>query len=235
MFVSPVGSHDPPSSLRATYHLHHTNHPSSSPVTPSRLPLHPLPANTRGYSQQPAQTTARMLGVHPLGIDNQTRAIATARALPHSYTHSGQRLVVTPPAQTGQSVRAPTPAARFQLHGIQPPVRLRFPLPAAFLQEHPVPDDEDLLGVPRPAAIKRDRSSQASKNPWDYLTYTEEIMWSDGYNDKENLAAAVSLTDRGTIRRRFNDSERDALETLYIVRRNPSKFDRQRLGAWLGV
>ena len=95
-----------------------------------------------------------------------------------------------------------------KLAGLKGPARYPGDLPDCFVRQDPVPagDSENDDDDPKKA------KGAPSQNPWDYVKKTKK---------KE--------------RRRFTRKELEAIETLWWVERAPNKYQRQRIGAWLGV
>jgi hypothetical protein len=69
------------------------------------------------------------------------------------------------------------------------------------------------------------RQGAASCNPWDYLIG----------NGALGVAAEVGEDGKSKARRRFTKKELEALEVLWSLHKNPTKYQRQRLGAWIGA
>jgi hypothetical protein len=69
----------------------------------------------------------------------------------------------------------------------------------------------------------RQRHGAVSCNPWDYLLAepVEPPKMGEEY--------------KGKARRRFTKKELEALEVLWSITKSPTKYERQRLGSWLGV
>ncbi|WVQ82085.1 hypothetical protein IAT38_004213 [Cryptococcus sp. DSM 104549] len=148
----------------------------------------------------------------------------------------------------GQGMEPPAASSHARLPnlaGIQPPAS--FPLagyPDTYLRCEPVPsedaDSEQALNqanryhaVNPTSSGKKTRGSGApSVNPWDYLVgdaYEAALFAHNLINQMDGLAAG------GKLRRRFTKRELEALEVLWSIAKSPSKYERQRLGSWLGV
>ena len=109
------------------------------------------------------------------------------------------------------------PGINFSLAGIQAPSDFPGPYPVAYLRQGPVPTDEredaaQDKDIESSELKKSNRQGASSRNPWDYMQDAK---------DKQ--------------RRRFQRKELEALEVLWSIAQSPSKYQRQRLGGWLGV
>lgn len=69
----------------------------------------------------------------------------------------------------------------------------------------------------------RQRHGAVSCNPWDYQLVESSEQSKNGEEFK------------GKARRRFTKKELEALEVLWSITKSPTKYERQRLGSWLGV
>ncbi|EIW70482.1 hypothetical protein TREMEDRAFT_60986 [Tremella mesenterica DSM 1558] len=96
-----------------------------------------------------------------------------------------------------------------KLYGLQPPVVYPGTYPEDFIR-HSSGVYEKIKGPEE--KVKR------SLNPWDY---TDESEGTEGVQRKP--------------RRAFSESELEFLEVLWTISSFPNKYDRQRVGAWLGV
>jgi hypothetical protein len=71
------------------------------------------------------------------------------------------------------------------------------------------------------------RSGQPSVNPWDYLydpTATPTPAKKKGKTPEDNKH-----------RQNFRHWQIEIMEVLFGIQPTPSRFEKQRLGAWLGV
>lgn len=76
------------------------------------------------------------------------------------------------------------------------------------------------------------KQGKSSCNPWDYLSA------DDVNNGEEEIGTGPALGGGGKkskMRRRFRKLELEALEVLWTWAKLPNMYQRQRLGAWLGV
>ena len=113
-------------------------------------------------------------------------------------------------------------ASPIKLAGIQPPAPFIGPYPMGYMNKDPVPSEENDAGDNDASDLKRSsRQGAASCNPWDYASGEEATR------DVEDA--------RSKVRRRFTKRELEALEVLWSITKSPTKYQRQRLGAWLGV
>ena len=110
------------------------------------------------------------------------------------------------------------------LVGIRPPARFPGPYPASFTNRLPVQSKKNDLEENSTGGSKtpNKQNGSASLNPWDYVP-AEIGLTKDGGPMKAKS------------RRRFNKRELEVLEVLWSLGKSPSKYQRQRLGAWFGV
>ncbi|WVQ73985.1 hypothetical protein IAR50_003566 [Cryptococcus sp. DSM 104548] len=129
-----------------------------------------------------------------------------------------------------------------ELSGIQPPAT--FPMtdyPYGYTRQDPVPpedgDEPNNRYAYEMGSSSRKKAGAPSCNPWDYLVgdHVPELL-------DNNLVARSGVVRYGVeakhgckVRRRFTKRELEALEVLWSIAKSPSKYERQRLGAWLGV
>lgn len=189
------------------------------PLGPASLVLIPTPTRSQAY----AMNTSPLF--HHRSNDEMTPLIhRNASAKP------GHSPSPTPPSMTTQPSPSPhTPSTAssgasvpIKLAGIQPPAPFIGPYPVAYLNKDPVPSDHNDAGDNDASDLRRSsRQGAASCNPWDYVM-TDETS-KDGEESK------------GKVRRRFKKRELEALEVLWSISKSPTKYQRQRLGAWLGV
>ncbi|WVO15975.1 hypothetical protein L204_103640 [Cryptococcus depauperatus] len=126
-----------------------------------------------------------------------------------------------------------------ELAGIQPPPN--FPLseyPAAYIRQDSVPmEDNEEHPMGRQAidgSLKRSRQSAPSCNPWDYLV-ADAVPESQLHYLQSKAGYGPDANHGCKVRRRFTKRELESLEVLWSISKSPSKYERQRLGAWLGV
>lgn len=143
--------------------------------------------------------------------------------------HHGHVKPLYSPSPTSSSMPSLSPvtpsgasdASPIKLAGIQPPAPFIGPYPIGYINKEPVPA-EDNYGRDDPSDLRRpNRQGASSCNPWDYVAAARE--GEDGEEGK------------GKVRRRFTKRELEALEVLWSISKSPTKYQRQRLGAWLGV
>ena len=115
-------------------------------------------------------------------------------------------IMATPLSDDGSDDLAVSPELEVRLAGLKPPARYPGPLPDSFTRQDPVPGDDD------DEEDEKKAKGAPSQNPWDYMRKLKK---------KE--------------RRRFTKRELEAIETLWWVEKAPNKYQRQRIGAWLGV
>lgn len=125
------------------------------------------------------------------------------------------------------------------LAGIQPPATFPLPdYPASFMRAEPVPTEEteDLHKfLPNDGSVRKYRYGGASCNPWDYML--GDVPDTDYEHPLSSRPARYGPDAKHgcKVRRRFTKRELEALEVLWSIAKSPSKYERQRLGAWLGV
>ena len=130
----------------------------------------------------------------------------------------------TPSPQTPSAVES-SGASSFSVNlaGIQSPAPFVGPYPIGYLRKESVPSEENDMGDLDVSELRRSsRQGAASCNPWDYVCLDQETA-------KEGEEV------KGKARRRFAKRELEALEVLWSISKSPTKYQRQRLGAWLGV
>ncbi|KAK8864576.1 hypothetical protein IAR55_001826 [Kwoniella newhampshirensis] len=209
------------------HHHHHYHHQNASKITPLKTPASALSTRTMGRS---ISTPTFPGNTFPLGSHSQRSAQST-RYSPSSDSQrstSVSRSGARDDRQTLFSSPSPTPSspAPINLAGIQPPAAFPGPYPTAYTRKDPVPTDE---GDDVAEGKRSGRQGAPSWNPWDYV-----------FGDlpgPDQLQTPMKDGDdgKGKIRRRFTKRELEALEVLWSIAKSPSKYERQRLGAWLGV
>ncbi|ODO06442.1 hypothetical protein L198_01674 [Cryptococcus wingfieldii CBS 7118] len=129
-----------------------------------------------------------------------------------------------------------------ELSGIQPPAT--FPLteyPYGYTRQDPVPpEDGDELNnryAYEANGSSRKKAGAPSCNPWDYLVgdHVPELLDNNLVARSGAARYGVEAKHGCKVRRRFTKRELEALEVLWSIAKSPSKYERQRLGAWLGV
>ncbi|ORX35745.1 hypothetical protein BD324DRAFT_74856 [Kockovaella imperatae] len=121
---------------------------------------------------------------------------------------SNNSTMATPPSDDSADDLPVSPEQSIRLAGLKPPARYPGALPESFSRQDPVPGDES----DNEDDESKKQKGAPSQNPWDYMRPLKK---------KE--------------RRRFTRRELEAIETLWWVEKAPNKYQRQRIGAWLGV
>jgi len=190
---------------------------SSQPRT--RQPLGPaalLPTPTRASSYPTNMSTP---SYHAKGkmtpVSQYTKSLYSPSPTPPSMTTKPSPSPATP-STVGSN------ASPIKLAGIQPPAPFTGPYPIGYTNKEPVPSDDNDGGDDASDLKRPNRQGAASCNPWDYVLVESETG-KDGEEGK------------GKVRRRFTKRELEALEVLWSISKSPTKYQRQRLGAWLGV
>ncbi|OWZ65524.1 hypothetical protein AYX14_04280 [Cryptococcus neoformans] len=125
------------------------------------------------------------------------------------------------------------------LAGIQPPATFPLPeYPASFMRAEPVPTEETeelQKFLPNDGSVRKYRYGGASCNPWDYMLGDVPDVDYDHPLSSRPARYGPDAKHGCKVRRRFTKRELEALEVLWSIAKSPSKYERQRLGAWLGV
>ncbi|WWC94616.1 hypothetical protein V866_001463 [Kwoniella sp. B9012] len=215
--------------INNTFNVGYSN---ASNITPMRTPVSTLPARTMGGSiSTPTLPMNSLPKTGSYTISNRSAASTRyspsvdshrSSSLPRSGTRGRTHMSFSP----SPTPSSPTP---IDLSGIQPPAPFPGAYPTAYTRKDPVPSEE---GEPESENKRSGRQGAPSWNPWDYVL-GEVPGGEQGPNQ-----TPVKDTDDGKgnkIRRRFTKRELEALEVLWSISKSPSKYERQRLGAWLGV
>jgi len=193
------------------------------PLGPARLI--PAPTPTRASSFPSRISTSMSMSKFPIHRHDSSSTEKMTPSLRHAYgkstyTPSPTFTVMTTPNTPSTASSGTSP---IQLGGIQTPAPFIGPYPVGYLRKEPVPSDDNDVGDHDATDLRRStRQGAASCNPWDYVSMDQESV-KDGEESK------------GKARRRFTKRELEALEVLWSISKSPTKYQRQRLGAWLGV
>ncbi|WVF71323.1 hypothetical protein IAT40_006126 [Kwoniella sp. CBS 6097] len=183
----------------------------STPTLPinSLPPMNaPFPGSTTNTLYSPSSESQRSTSVSRSGVRGGARSHM-------SFS----------PSPTPSS--SPTPV---DLAGIQPPAPFPGSYPIAYTRKDPVPTDDE----PEAGESKRSgRQGAPSWNPWDYVL--GEVPGGEQGPNQTPVKDGGDDGKGGKVRRRFTKRELEALEVLWSISKSPSKYERQRLGAWLGV
>ncbi|RSH88873.1 hypothetical protein EHS25_002535 [Saitozyma podzolica] len=159
-----------------------------------------------------SMTPAPKPHVHPPPVSYSTPS-------PLSRTVSESALSISAHSHSSTSSIPDTPSPA-NLAGIQPPAPFPGDLPLAYLRKEPVPSED---AADENDDRSRQRHGAVSCNPWDYQLVESSEQSKNGEEFK------------GKARRRFTKKELEALEVLWSITKSPTKYERQRLGSWLGV
>ncbi|WRT66531.1 uncharacterized protein IL334_003490 [Kwoniella shivajii] len=214
---------------KSSFNIGYSNAPPN--ITPLRTPVSVLSTRTMGRSISTPTFPMNALPMSaPYTLSN--RSAASTRYSPSAESQRSSSVSRTGPRGRATSFSpSPTPSSPspIELSGIQPPAAFPGPYPTAYTRKDPVPSDE---GEPESENKRSGRQGAPSWNPWDYVL--GEVPGGElGPN-----STPVKECDDGKgnkIRRRFTKRELEALEVLWSITKSPSKYERQRLGAWLGV
>ncbi|WWC70153.1 uncharacterized protein I206_104100 [Kwoniella pini CBS 10737] len=215
---------------------------------PNGTPLH-MPINNTfnvGYSDAPLKTPqsaftsrngtmGRSISTPTLKYDTVPYLLPNKSAAGTRYSpsiESTQSSSISRSAERGRMSFSPSPTpsspSAIHLSGIQPPAPFPGAYPLAYTRKDPVPSDE---GEPESENKRSGRQGAPSWNPWDYV-----LGEVPGGEQGPNQTPVKDEDAKGNkIRRRFTKRELEALEVLWSISKSPSKYERQRLGAWLGV
>ncbi|WVQ99543.1 hypothetical protein IAU59_006679 [Kwoniella sp. CBS 9459] len=203
--------------------------------TPAKTPVSALSTRTMGRSIStptlPINSLPPMNAPFPGSANNTLYSPSSESQRSTSVSRSGFRgggarsqLSFSPSPTLSSS---PTPV---DLAGIQPPAPFPGPYPIAYARKDPVPTDDE----PETGESKRSgRQGAPSWNPWDYVL--GEVPGGEQGPTQTPVKDGGEDGKGGKVRRRFTKRELEALEVLWSISKSPSKYERQRLGAWLGV
>ncbi|WVR06887.1 hypothetical protein IAU60_003923 [Kwoniella sp. DSM 27419] len=200
------------------------------------------------YPRPPLKTPVSALSTRTMGRSISTPTLPMG-APPFSIAHSAPSTHYSPSSDSQQSASAsvsrvaargraqmsysssPTPSSPtpIELAGIQPPAPFPGSYPHAYTRKDPVPTDEG----DHDGEVKKSSGRQGapSWNPWDYV-----LGEVPGGEQGPGQTPVKDEDGKGNkVRRRFTKRELEALEVLWSISKSPSKYERQRLGAWLGV
>ncbi|OCF32980.1 hypothetical protein I317_04304 [Kwoniella heveanensis CBS 569] len=235
-----ANNHSIPSS--ASKQIQETPHPKelATPFkhtfgpTPAKTPVSALTNRTMGRSIStptlPINSLPPMNAPFPPSTTNTLYSPSSESQRSTSASRSGVRGTARShlsfsPSPTPSS--SPTPV---DLAGIQPPAPFPGAYPIAYTRKDPVPTDDE----PEAGDGKRSgRQGAPSWNPWDYVL--GEVPGGEQGPNQTPVKEGGDDGKGGKVRRRFTKRELEALEVLWSISKSPSKYERQRLGAWLGV
>ncbi|WWD17119.1 hypothetical protein CI109_101556 [Kwoniella shandongensis] len=199
----------------------------ASKITPLKTPASALSTRTMGRS---VSTPTLPVNSFPLGAYSQ-RSNQSTRYSPSSDSQRSTSVSRSGARENRRgmfSSPSPTPSSppAINLAGIQPPAAFPGTYPTAYTRKDPVPTDD---GDDVPEGKRSGRQGAPSWNPWDY------VLGDLPGPDQPQTPMKDGDDGKGKIRRRFTKRELEALEVLWSIAKSPSKYERQRLGAWLGV
>ncbi|WWC62141.1 uncharacterized protein I303_104732 [Kwoniella dejecticola CBS 10117] len=199
------------------------------PNAPLRTP-HSILTTRTGTMGRSVSTPTLPFNAVPYALSNKSAASTRySPSVESNQSSSVSRSAVKGRAQMSFSP-SPTPSSPtpIDLSGIQPPAPFPGAYPIAYTRKDPVPADE---GEPESENKRSGRQGAPSWNPWDYV-----LGEVPGGEQAPNQTPGKDEDAKGNkIRRRFTKRELEALEVLWSISKSPSKYERQRLGAWLGV
>ncbi|WWC89168.1 uncharacterized protein L201_004086 [Kwoniella dendrophila CBS 6074] len=211
-----------------TFNIGHSN---ASGITHLKAPVSALSTRTMGRSiSTPTLQMNNIPKASTYTISN--RSVASTQYSPSAESNRSSSVSRAGPKSRARLSFSPSPEPSsplpIDLSGIQPPAPFPGPYPTAYTRKDPVPSDE---GEPESENKRSGRQGAPSWNPWDYV-----LGEVPGGEQGPNQTPVKDDDGKGNkIRRRFTKRELEALEVLWSISKSPSKYERQRLGAWLGV